>query len=82
MVSFGKKAKIKKAGNLNYGRCYVITTVTNKEVECPYSSDQNRVVSQIHYSTCTNYKNCRTKNDHLIKAIEQFHSGITICVQL
>ena len=28
MVSFGEKAKIKKAGNLNYGRSYVITTVT------------------------------------------------------
>jgi hypothetical protein len=28
MVSFGEKAKIKKAGNLNQGRSYVITTVT------------------------------------------------------
>ena len=27
MVSFGEKAKIKKAGNLNLGRSYVITTV-------------------------------------------------------
>ena len=27
MVSFGKKAKIKRAGNLNKGRRYVITTV-------------------------------------------------------
>ena len=27
MVSFGEKAKMKKAGNLNYGRSYVITTV-------------------------------------------------------
>ena len=27
MVSFGEKAKIKKAGNLNQGRTYVITTV-------------------------------------------------------
>ena len=27
MVSFGEKAKIKKAGNLNSGRSYVITTV-------------------------------------------------------
>ena len=27
MVSFGEKAKIKKAGNLNEGRSYVITTV-------------------------------------------------------
>ena len=27
MVSFGEKAKIKKAGNLNYGGSYVITTV-------------------------------------------------------
>ena len=27
MVSFGEKANIKKAGNLNYGRSYVITTV-------------------------------------------------------
>ena len=27
MVSFGEKAKIKKAGNLNKGRSYVITTV-------------------------------------------------------
>jgi len=28
MVSFGEKAKIKKAGNLNSGCSYVITTVT------------------------------------------------------
>ena len=27
MVSFGEKAKIKKAGNLNSGRSYVFTTV-------------------------------------------------------
>ena len=27
MVSFGEKAKIKKAGNLNEGRSYDITTV-------------------------------------------------------
>ena len=27
MVSFGEKAKIKNAGNLNKGRSYVITTV-------------------------------------------------------
>ena len=27
MVSFGEKAKIKKARNLNLGRSYVITTV-------------------------------------------------------
>ena len=27
MVSFGEEAKIKKAGNLNYGRSYVTTTV-------------------------------------------------------
>ena len=27
MVSFGEKVKIKKAGNLNEGRSYVITTV-------------------------------------------------------
>ena len=27
MVSFGEKAKIKQAGNLNYGRSYVITTL-------------------------------------------------------
>ena len=30
MVSFGEKAKIKKAGNLNYGRSYVITTVPDR----------------------------------------------------
>ena len=29
MVSFGEKAKIKKAGNLNQGRSYVITTEKN-----------------------------------------------------
>ena len=27
MVNFGEKAKIKKAGNLNEGRSYVITSV-------------------------------------------------------
>ena len=27
MVNFGEKAKIKKAGNLNSGRSYVITAV-------------------------------------------------------
>ena len=29
MVSFGEKAKIKKAGNLNSGRSYVFTTVSD-----------------------------------------------------
>ena len=29
MVNFGDKAKIKKAGNLNSGRSYLITTVRN-----------------------------------------------------
>ena len=29
MVDFGEKAKIKKAGNLNSGRSYPITTVCN-----------------------------------------------------
>jgi hypothetical protein len=29
MVNFGEKAKIKKAGNFNSGRSYVITTVQN-----------------------------------------------------
>ena len=33
MVSFGEKAKIKKAGNLNYGRSYVITTL-QKAMPC------------------------------------------------
>ena len=28
MLNFGEKAKIKKAGNLNKGRSYVITAVT------------------------------------------------------
>ena len=32
MVNFGEKAKIKKAGNLNSGRSYVITTVINKKI--------------------------------------------------
>ena len=39
MVSFGEKAKIKKAGNLNQGRSYVITTVCSwlqTEIEVPY----------------------------------------------
>ena len=27
MVTFGEKAKLKKAGNLNQGRSYIITTV-------------------------------------------------------
>ena len=31
MVNFGEKAKIKKAGNLNSGRSYVITTVSIKK---------------------------------------------------
>ena len=30
MVNFGEKAKIKKVGNLNLGRTYVITTVLKK----------------------------------------------------
>ena len=29
MVSFGEKAKMKKAGNLNQGRIYAITTVND-----------------------------------------------------
>ena len=32
MVCFEVKAKIKKAGNLNYGRSYVTTTVTKVKV--------------------------------------------------
>ena len=32
MVSFGEKAKIKKAGNLNQGRSYAITTVQNNTI--------------------------------------------------
>ena len=32
MVSFGEKAKIKKVGNLNYGRSYVITTVKQNPI--------------------------------------------------
>ena len=32
MVSFGEKAKIKKAGNLNQGRSYFITTVINPKI--------------------------------------------------
>ena len=32
MVNFGGKAKIKKTGNLNSGRSYVITTVTKELV--------------------------------------------------
>ena len=32
MVSFGEKAKIKKAGNLNQGHSYVITTVPIKKI--------------------------------------------------
>ena len=39
MVSAGEKAKIKKAGNLNQGRSYVITTVfvflTSSNFEVP-----------------------------------------------
>ena len=35
MVSFGEKAKVKKAGNLNYGRSYVNTTVL-KQIEFAY----------------------------------------------
>jgi hypothetical protein len=30
MVTFGEKAKIKKAGNLNLGRSYVITSVIGR----------------------------------------------------
>ena len=30
MVNFGEKSKIKKAGNLNSGRSYVITTACQK----------------------------------------------------
>ena len=30
MANFGEKAKIKKAGNLNNGRSYVIKTVNQK----------------------------------------------------
>ena len=32
MLVFEKKAKIKKAGNLNKGRSYVITTVIQKTI--------------------------------------------------
>ena len=35
MVSFGEKAKIEKAGNLNYGRSYVIATVKGTYFHLP-----------------------------------------------
>ena len=37
MVSFGEKAKIKKAGNLNSGRSYVITTAQSFKKNNGYS---------------------------------------------
>ena len=36
MVSFGEKAKIKKVGNLDYGRSYVITTVAMMKYSDPF----------------------------------------------
>ena len=42
MVTFGEKAKIKKAGNLNWGRSYVITTVNFVE-QLPIWKRQNTV---------------------------------------
>ena len=33
MVSFGEKGKIKKAGNLNQGRSYVITAVPFQKIK-------------------------------------------------
>ena len=35
-VNFGEKAKIKKAGNLNSGRSYLITTVTKKKFKLAF----------------------------------------------
>ena len=44
MVSFGEKAKIKKAGNLNYGRSYVIITTVIAHLcwgnPWPYAQDR------------------------------------------
>ena len=48
MVSFGEKAKIKKAGNLNDGRSYVITTVlasTEGEIKSEVTSGCNFLVN-------------------------------------
>ena len=44
MVSFGEKSKIKKAGNLNEGRSYVITTVLQIKVEVKYENLTNVIV--------------------------------------
>ena len=38
MVSFEEKAKIKKVGNLNYGRSYVITTVPTYQQHLCFTS--------------------------------------------
>ena len=42
MVSFGEKAKIKKTGNLNQGRSYVITTVRLKVIHSQYGDIHHR----------------------------------------
>ena len=36
MVNFGEKAKIKKAGNLNSDRSYLITAVTKKKFKLAF----------------------------------------------
>ena len=42
MVSFGGKAKMKKAGNLNQGRSYVFTTVRRENYDSTVSSHGER----------------------------------------
>ena len=46
MVSFGEKAKIKKAENLNQGRSYVITTVSIDILFCLLN---NKLIFQNFY---------------------------------
>ena len=50
MVSFGEKDKIKKAGNLNQGRSYVITTVIHPKL---MSHSQNHATAQVQLQGAT-----------------------------
>ena len=57
MVSFGEKAKIKKAGNLNYGRSYVTTTVAMYVL--PFN---NLVLAISTLNSCLDYRGILYQN--------------------
>ena len=72
MLSFGEKAKIKKAGNLNYGRSYVITIVIDtyyRVTNSKFNAIYHCVASMWHPNA-----KCSTWNSNRGHGMNQVHS--------